>query len=147
MDKDGRVFKKHYSKFRQINRYLEIVDDVFQKACPRETSLKVIDFGCGKAYLTFALYHYLHDVKGLKPEIIGLDLKENVIEFCNGVARDLGYSGLEFKLGDIADYRDTGCDMVVTLRLRYGYGLRSHKCCGLECTGDFKRTLLSARAL
>ena len=115
MDKDGRVFKKHYSKFRQINRYLEIVDDVFQKSCPSDTSLKVIDFGCGKAYLTFALYHYLHEIKGLQPEIIGLDLKENVIEFCNGIARDLGYSGLEFKLGDIADYRDTGCDMVVTL--------------------------------
>ncbi|MGI6722214.1 MAG: class I SAM-dependent methyltransferase [Anaerovoracaceae bacterium] len=113
MDASGSVIQKHYSKFRQINRYLEIVDDVFP--CLPEGRVKIIDFGCGKAYLTFALYHYLRRVKGLQADIIGLDLKEDVIEFCSQVADDLGYEGLRFSVGDIAEYEDTSADMVVTL--------------------------------
>ena len=119
MDSSGKVFQKHYSKFRQINRYLEIVDDVFPylsvKTMNSEKPLRIIDFGCGKAYLTFAIYHYLKIIKGLKVEIIGLDLKSDVINFCNQVASDLGYSELKFLRGDIADYTNDYADMVVTL--------------------------------
>ncbi len=119
MDSSGKVFQKHYGKFRQINRYLEIVDDVFPylsgKRMDSEKPLRIIDFGCGKAYLTFAIYHYLKIIKGLKVEIIGLDLKSDVINFCNQVASDLGYSELKFLRGDIADYTNDYADMVVTL--------------------------------
>lgn len=114
MGEDGTVFPRSYSKFRQINRYLEIVEDVFPYL-PQDKTLKIIDFGCGKAYLTFALYHYLKVMKHRNVEIIGLDLKEDVIDFCNGVAADLGYDELKFLKGDIADYTDDHADMVVTL--------------------------------
>lgn len=114
MGEDGTVFPRSYSKFRQINRYLEIVEDVFPYL-PRDKTLKIIDFGCGKAYLTFALYHYLKVMKHRNVEIIGLDLKEDVIDFCNDVAADLGYDELKFLKGDIADYTDDHADMVVTL--------------------------------
>lgn len=117
MDKDGRVFKKHYGKFRQINRYLEIVEDVFPSlpVYPDGRPLRIIDFGCGKAYLTFAIYYYLKVLKGRNVEITGLDLKEDVIEFCSQVARDLHYDDLRFLMGDIADYTSDHADMVVTL--------------------------------
>lgn len=114
MDRDGTVFARSYNKFRQINRYLEIVEDVFP-CLPKDKTLKIIDFGCGKAYLTFALYHYLAVVKGRDVEIIGLDLKEDVIDFSSRVASDLGYARLKFLKGDIADYTDDHADMVVTL--------------------------------
>ena len=114
MSAEGKVFKKHYSKFRQINRYLEIADDSFD-ALPKEGTLRIIDFGCGKSYLTFALYYYLKLVRGRDVEIIGLDLKEDVIRFCNETAKKLGYDELTFLTGDIADFVSTGADMVVTL--------------------------------
>lgn len=114
MGEDGTVFPRSYNKFRQINRYLEIVEDVFPYL-PKDKTLKIIDFGCGKAYLTFALYHYLKVMKQRNVEIIGLDLKEDVIDFCSGVASDLGYDELKFLKGDIADYTDDHADMVVTL--------------------------------
>lgn len=116
MDKSGRVIKKHYSKFRQINRYLEIVDDCLPYLLQnKKEPLRIIDFGCGKAYLTFAIYHYLKIIKNLDVKIVGLDLKKDVIEFCNKVADDLGYDGLSFMVGDIADYTNDHADMVVTL--------------------------------
>lgn len=114
MDAGGRVFQRHYSKFRQINRYLEIVEDVFP-ALPQDKRLKIIDFGCGKAYLTFALYYYLCILKGRDADIIGLDLKKDVIRFCSKIASDLRYDGLQFLMGDIADYTEDHADMVVTL--------------------------------
>ncbi|MDD7718016.1 MAG: SAM-dependent methyltransferase [Eubacteriaceae bacterium] len=114
MDTNGKVLDRHYSKFRQINRYLEIVEDVFPYL-PKDKTLKIIDFGCGKAYLTFALYHYLKIVKKRNVEIIGLDLKKDVIDFCSKIASDLGYDELKFLMGDIADYTDDNADMVVTL--------------------------------
>ena len=114
MGSDGKVFPRAYSKFRQINRYLEIVDDVFQYL-PSGRTLRIIDFGCGKAYLTFALYHYLRKIKNRDVEIIGLDLKEDVIKFCSDAAQRLGYSQLKFIMGDIADYTNDKADMVVTL--------------------------------
>ena len=116
MDKVGKVIPKHYSKFRQINRYLEIVDDVFPYLPEgKEKPIKIIDFGCGKAYLTFAIYYYLKIKKQRNVEIIGLDLKKDVIDFCNKVAKDLGYDELQFLMGDIADYTNDEADMVVTL--------------------------------
>ena len=114
MDERGNVFQRSYSKFRQINRYLEIAGDVYEYL-PRDRTVRIIDFGCGKAYLTFALYHYLHDLKGRDVDIIGLDLKKDVINFCSAVAKDLGYDGLRFMTGDIADFKSEGADMVVTL--------------------------------
>ena len=114
MDQEGKVIQKHYSKFRQINRYLEIVEDVFPYL-PEDRVLKIIDFGCGKAYLTFALYYYLRIIKNRNVRIIGLDLKKDVIGFCRKIAADLKYDGLEFLMGDIADYTSDQADMVVTL--------------------------------
>lgn len=114
MEESGKVIQRHYSKFRQINRYLEIVEDVFPYL-PKDKQLKIIDFGCGKAYLTFALYYYLRVLKDRNVKIIGLDLKKDVIAFCNKVAADLQYDGLEFLMGDIADYTNDHADMVVTL--------------------------------
>lgn len=114
MEENGRVIDRHYSKFRQINRYLEIVEDVFPYLS-KDKTLKIIDFGCGKAYLTFALYHYLKVVKKRDVEIIGLDPKKDVIDFCNKISCDLGYSELKFLMGDIADYTSDNADMVVTL--------------------------------
>ena len=119
MTPQGRVHAKHYSKFRQINRFLEIVDDVLPVLLSQGAAsapLKIIDFGCGKAYLTFALYYYLKQKKGLPVQIVGLDLKEDVIAFCSQVASELHYDGLHFEMGDIADYDETArADMVVTL--------------------------------
>ena len=116
MGEDGKVFQRHYAKFRQINRYLEIVEDVIGYLPERkEKPLKIIDFGCGKSYLTFALYHYLKLIKDRDVEIIGLDLKEDVIDFCNETARQLGYAEMKFLRGDIADYTSDHADMVVTL--------------------------------
>lgn len=114
MDKAGKVIPKHYNKFRQINRYLEIVEDVFPHL-PENKTLKIIDFGCGKAYLTFALYYYLKILKNRNVDIIGLDLKEDVIDFCSKVAIDLRYEDLKFMKGDIADFTSDYADMVVTL--------------------------------
>lgn len=114
MDPSGKVIQKHYSKFRQINRYLEIVEDVFEYL-PTERTIRIIDFGCGKAYLTFALYYYLKILKNCDVDIIGLDLKEDVISFCSKAAADLGYDGLNFFAGDIAHYTGGEADMVVTL--------------------------------
>lgn len=114
MSPDGKVYSKHYAKFRQINRFLEIADDSF-RYLPEEGTLRIIDFGCGKSYLTFALYYYLKVVKNRDIEIIGLDLKEEVISFCNDKAKKLHYDSLKFMVGDIADFKSDGADMVVTL--------------------------------
>ena len=105
MTADGQVHARHYGKFRQINRFLEIIDDVMEylpSALGSESSgqpLKIIDFGCGKAYLTFALYYYLKKQKNMNVDIVGLDLKEDVIDFCNTVARDLDYRGTSLSDG------------------------------------------------
>ncbi len=115
MNADGKVLGAKRDKFKQINRFLEMVDDV-AGSLPETGPLRLIDFGCGKAYLTFALYHYFTALKGREVRLVGLDLKEDVVAFCSTVAQDLGYSGLTFGVGDIAAY-ETGepVDMVVTL--------------------------------
>jgi SAM-dependent methyltransferase len=111
----GKVAAAKRDKFKQINRFLEMVDDVFA-SLPPSGPLKIIDFGCGKAYLTFALYYYLTVIKQKEVQLVGLDLKQDVVEFCSKVALDLGYAGLTFAVGDIEGYQQSdGVDMVVTL--------------------------------
>ncbi|WP_159881957.1 class I SAM-dependent methyltransferase [Paenibacillus puerhi] len=115
MNADGKVLAKKYDKFRQINRFLEMIADVLPHL-PEGRKLHIVDFGCGKSYLTFALYHYLHVMRGLDLQIVGLDLKEDVIRFCNELAGRLGYDRLRFLVGDIAQYEEfERVDMVVTL--------------------------------
>ena len=115
MTKDGAVVKAKYDKFRQINRFLEFVEDILP-ALPKQRELTILDFGCGKSYLTFALYHYLYTVKGYEVRIVGLDLKKDVIAHCNRLAKEYGYEKLEFLCGDIAGYTGMDAvDMVVTL--------------------------------
>ena len=113
--RDGRVVKAKYDKFRQINRYLEFIRDIRDKL-PSGRTLRIVDFGCGKSYLTFALYYYLHRQQGLDIQVTGLDLKEDVIARCNELAERLGYEGLCFQVGDISGYRGTeDVDMMVSL--------------------------------
>lgn len=115
MTKDGTVTKAKYDKFRQINRFLEFVQDILP-SLPHDRTITILDFGCGKSYLTFAIYHFLKILHGLDVRIIGLDLKKDVIANCNRLAERLGYSELTFLHGDIADYKGMNqVDMVVTL--------------------------------
>ena len=111
----GKIVHSAYDKFRQINRFLEFIEDVLPALEGRDV-IRILDFGCGKSYLTFAMYHYLHELKGKNVQIIGLDLKEEVIAHCNALKDKYGYKNLQFLTGDIKDY--TGqeeVDMVVTL--------------------------------
>ena len=112
---EGRVVHARYDKFRQINRFLEFIEDILP-TLSKEGILRIIDFGCGKSYLTFAMYYYLQEIKGYEVEITGLDLKEDVIDHCNRLSEKYGYHGLRFLKGDIADYKGQGpVDLVVTL--------------------------------
>ena len=112
---DGKVKKQKFDKFKQINRFLEFIEDSL-KHLPKERTIRILDFGSGKSYLTFALYHYLKIEKGLDIVVTGLDLKKEVIEECNRIAQDLQYDQLQFLVGDINDYNDEqSIDMVVTL--------------------------------
>lgn len=112
---DGKVKRQKYDKFKQINRFLEFVEDSL-KYLPVDRTVRILDFGSGKSYLTFALYHFLHEMKGYDVHITGLDLKKEVIEECASIAKDLGYERLEFLVGDINEYEgETAVDMVVTL--------------------------------
>lgn len=115
MTPEGRVVHARYDKFRQINRFLEFVEDILP-ALPRDREVAILDFGCGKSYLTFAIYYYLRECQGLDVRIIGLDLKEDVIRKCAALSKKYGYEKLDFLQGDIAGYEGcTRVDMVVTL--------------------------------
>ena len=112
---DGRITRSKYDKFRQINRYLEFIEDILDQL-PGEGAIHVIDFGCGKSYLTFAMYYYLHVMQGRDIRITGLDLKADVIRHCNELAAKCGYEQLQFQVGDISTYEGTQrVDMVVSL--------------------------------
>ncbi len=115
MTKDGKVVAQKYDKFRQINRFLEFVEDILPKLA-RDREITILDFGCGKSYLTFAMYYYLKELQKFDVRIIGLDLKEDVIRHCQKLSEKYGYDKLTFLQGDVADYEGGGkVDMVVTL--------------------------------
>lgn len=112
---DGHIAKARYDKFRQINRYLEFIEDVLN-VLPADRTIRIVDFGCGKSYLTFAMYYYLHTLQGRDIQVTGLDLKEDVIRHCNELAEQLHYDGLHFEQGDIKNYEGADrVDMVVSL--------------------------------
>ena len=157
MTQNGNIINAHYDKFRQINRFLEYIEDILP-SLPTGRERRILDFGCGKSYLTFALYYYLKVLKGYPVRITGLDLKEDVIRHCNELAVKYGYDKLEFLCGDIAYY--DGCsqvDMVVTLHAcdtatdyalakAVGWGAKvilSVPCCQHELNKQMKNDLLS----
>ncbi|MDA3732524.1 SAM-dependent methyltransferase [Niameybacter massiliensis] len=114
MSEDGQIKPSKYDKYKQINKYLETIEAVMPSLA--QDFIRIIDFGCGKSYLTFAMYHYLTEIQNKQVEIVGLDLKEDVIAFCNKLAEDLGYEYLKFQVGDIGKYTtNQAIDMVVSL--------------------------------
>lgn len=115
MTRDGKIVHAKYDKFRQINRFLEFIADI-RDELPKDREVTILDFGCGKSYLTFAMYYYLKVLNHMDIRIIGLDLKEEVINHCERLAREYGYEKLKFLTGDIASYTgQDSVDMVVTL--------------------------------
>ncbi|MGL5051627.1 MAG: class I SAM-dependent methyltransferase [Fusobacteriaceae bacterium] len=107
MDKMGKIIPGSYSKFKQINRYLEFIRDVIDELENKkllEDTLKVVDFGSGKSYLTFVLYYYLKVLRGINVEVIGLDLKKDVMKHCGELAKKYGFDNMEFLYGDIKDF-------------------------------------------
>ena len=115
MTAQGKIVNSKYDKFKQINRYLELVSDCIPYLDKNKT-IRIIDFGCGKAYLTFALYDYLVLKMGYNVEIVGLDLKENVITFCSDLAKQLNFKDLRFEQGDIKGFDQfKNVDMVISL--------------------------------
>ena len=112
--KEGKVVNSKYDKYKQINRFVEIIDDEIKKNDYKE--LTILDFGCGKSYLTFVLYYYFVEIKKINVKMIGLDLKKDVIEKCNNIAKRYNYENLHFELGDINGFKyNDKVDMVITL--------------------------------
>ena len=154
--KEGKIVNSRYDKFRQINRFLEFIEDILPKLDKSRENV-ILDFGCGKSYLTFAMYHYLKELKGYPVRIIGLDLKDDVIKKCNDLARRYDYEKLSFYTGDIASYEGVDqVDMVVTLHacdvatdyamekaVRWGAKvILSVPCCQHELNGQMENELL-----
>ncbi len=157
MTKEGKIVRTRYDKFRQINRFLEFIEDILPRL-DKTKEQTIIDFGCGKSYLTFAMYYYLKELKGYNIRIIGLDLKEDVIEHCNELRTKYGYDRLDFYVGDIATYKDVeSVDMVVTLHacdtatdyalakaVKWGAGvILSVPCCQHEANKTIANDMLS----
>lgn len=155
--KEGKIVHAKYDKFRQINRFLEFIEDILPQL-PQERKVKIVDFGCGKSYLTFAMYHYLKELKGYQVHIIGLDLKEDVIEHCRILAEKYGYTGLDFYVGDIASYQgmeqvdmvvtlhacDTATDFALDKAIRWGAKvILSVPCCQHELNGQIENDVLA----
>lgn len=115
MTSEGKIVKSKYDKYKQINRFLEFIEDILPNL-DKDKEISIIDFGCGKSYLTFAMYYYLKELQGYNVKITGLDLKEDVIANCNELKERYGYDKMQFLKGDIASYEGTNqVDMVVTL--------------------------------
>ena len=157
MSPEGRVHVSVYDKYKQINRFLEFIEDILPKLS-REREITILDFGCGKSYLTFAMYYFLRELRGYDVRIIGLDLKADVIENCSRLAKSYGYDKLTFCQGDIAGYEGVDhVDMVVTLHAcdkATDYALAkavewgaevilSVPCCQHELNAKIKNDLLS----
>lgn len=157
MTAEGKIVRTKFDKFRQINRFLEFIEDILPQL-NKEKEISILDFGCGKSYLTFAMYYYLHELKGYDVRIIGLDLKTDVIKHCNELSEKYGYNKLKFLEGNIADY--TGADevdMVVTLHAcdtatdfaldkAVGWNAKvilSVPCCQHELNGQIQNDLLA----
>lgn len=157
MTSEGKIVRTKFDKFRQINRFLEFVEDILPQL-DKNKEITILDFGCGKSYLTFAMYYYLHEIKNYDVRIIGLDLKKDVIRHCNELSEKYGYEKLKFLEGNIADY--TGVekvDMVVTLHacdtatdfaldkaVRWNAKvILSVPCCQHELNGQMRNDLLA----
>lgn len=156
MNAEGKVVKAKYDKFRQINRFLEFIEDILPEL-PKDREITLLDFGCGKSYLTFAVYYYLKVLKDYDLRVIGLDLKEDVIDTCNRLKDKYGYEKLQFLKGDIASYDgETQVDMVMTLHacdtatdyalekaVKWGAKvILSVPCCQHELNGQMKNAML-----
>lgn len=157
MTADGKIVRTKFDKFRQINRFLEFVEDILPQL-DKNREVTILDFGCGKSYLTFAMYYYLHELKQYDVRIIGLDLKKDVIKHCNELSEKYGYEKLRFLEGNIADYTGVNeVDMVVTLHAcdtatdfaldkAVGWNAKvilSVPCCQHELNGQMKNELLA----
>ena len=157
MSRDGKIRNARYDKFKQLNRFLEFIEDVLPRL-PRDREVQIIDFGCEKSYLTFAMYYYLKELKGYDICVTGLDLKTDVIKNCNALAEKYGYDKLRFLQGDIASYEGTDqVDMVVTLHacdtatdyalakaVKWGASvILSVPCCQHELNGQVKNEVLA----
>lgn len=157
MTADGKVRKQKFDKFRQINRYLEFVADVYE-SLPKTGPIRVVDFGCGKSYLTFALHHLLNRIHGRKVNIVGLDLKTEVVEHCNAIAQKLNCDGLKFESGDMAGYSplesvdlsvslhacDTATDVALACAVEWGAKvIFAVPCCHHEVASKLKTEFLS----
>ena len=155
--KEGKIVSSRYDKFRQMNRFLEFIEDIVPEL-PKDREIVILDFGCGKSYLTFAMYYYFHELLGRNVKIIGLDLKEDVIRNCQKLAVKYGYEKLSFMTGDIAEYEGVNqVDMVVTLHAcdtATDYALErairwnakvilSVPCCQHELNGQIKNDFLN----
>lgn len=157
MTRDGKIVRTKFDKFRQINRFLEFVEDILPEL-EKDREITILDFGCGKSYLTFAMYYYLHELKKYDIRIIGLDLKKDVIAHCSELGEKYGYEKLTFLEGDIADYEGVDkVDMVVTLHAcdtatdyalakAIGWNAKvilSVPCCQHELNGQIRNEIIS----
>ena len=157
MTSEGKIVRTKFDKFRQINRFLEFIEDILPQL-DKNREVTILDFGCGKSYLTFAMYYYLHEMKKYDVRIIGLDLKTDVIRHCNALSEKYGYEKLKFLEGNIADYTGVDeVDMVVTLHAcdtatdfaldkAVGWNAKvilSVPCCQHELNGQVKNDLLA----
>ena len=157
MTSEGKIVRTKFDKFRQINRFLEFIEDILPQL-DKNKEVTILDFGCGKSYLTFAMYYYLHEMKHYDVRIIGLDLKTEVIRHCNELSKKYGYEKLKFLEGNIADYTGVDeVDMVVTLHAcdtatdfaldkAVGWNAKvilSVPCCQHELNGQIKNDILA----